>query len=669
MEESNKKVSIKDIAAMAGVSIATVSHVVNKTRYVSPELVERVEQAMRTTGYIEKVARKEKRLRAGKGSVIMGLFPHLESDMYRDLAREIRLSVAEKGYSFYIAITDNDIRREQELIEGVLMDKRVAGLMMVPATDKADDFKRLIHASLPTVCLECEIRGGDFDAALFEDRASMRSGTSYLIESGHTNLMYIRELACGSSREEKTAGFMEALQNKGLSDPSSSSTDILEIDLTKGETWCVIQIQRAIRRRLPTAVIASGSRLTRYVLKAIRNAGIRSPEDLSIIGYGDSMWTDMMEPPLTTFQRNSGDLALAAVEMLMEQIEHGKSGGERRYVPVSLTKRKSVKMLENGPFGEKAVSVDQITLSEEERQKIRNGKYRAAIVFHYTGTAWAELHERGIRDALEQYNIDIISVTDAHFDPKLQNMQLQSLLLQNPDGVIAVPADDRETSEEYLRLSEHSKLVFLGSIPENIGPNNYVSYVSVNEWENGTNAARLIGEYYREEKQVNIGMLIHGAVFYGTRARDQAAENTLREEYPNINIVTIRNFSRIENTQQVAQDMLTLHPEITALYVSWDQPALRAVKVLKEIHREDIAIFTTDLDVQIAKLMKEGIVRGMTTQRPYEQGRAAGLVLAKSLVSDKLPKYVGVQPYVLVPEELPRAWKEIFHTEIPEELK
>ena len=131
-----------------------------------------------------------------------------------------------------------------------------------------------------------------------------------------------------------------------------------EIDLTKGETWCVIQIQRAIRRRLPTAVIASGSRLTRYVLKAIRNAGIRSPEDLSIIGYGDSMWTDMMEPPLTTFQRNSGDLALAAVEMLMEQIEHGKTGGERRYVPVSLTKRKSVKMLENGPFGEKAVSVE-----------------------------------------------------------------------------------------------------------------------------------------------------------------------------------------------------------------------------------------------------------------------------------------------------------------------
>ena len=142
----------------------------------------------------------------------MRLFPHLESEMYRDLAQEIRLSVAEKGYSFYIAITDNDIRREQELIEGVLTDKRVAGLMMVPVTDKADDYKRLIHSSLPTVCLECEIRGGDFDAALFEDRASMRSGTLYLIESGHTNLMYIRELAYGSSREEKTAGFMEARQ-------------------------------------------------------------------------------------------------------------------------------------------------------------------------------------------------------------------------------------------------------------------------------------------------------------------------------------------------------------------------------------------------------------------------------------------------------------------------
>ena len=665
---SKEKVSIKDIAELAGVSIATVSHVINRTRYVRPELVERVEKIIRETGYIEKVAEKEKKLRIGKGSIIMGLFPHLSSDLYRELAGGIRKQAKEKGYNFYIALTDNDILQEQQLIEGILTDKRVAGILMVPASDESRYFKKLKQSGLPTVCLECDVRGDEFDTVIFEDRESMRQGTAYLLECGHTSLMYLRESAYGSSREERTQGYLSALGKTQLGMAYADSS-IVDIDLSQGENVCVGQISRAIRRILPTAVISSGNRLTLYLLKAIRNAGMRCPEEISVIGYGDSMWSDLCEPPITTFQRDTACLAETAVRMLAERIAGERLAAERKYVPITLTKRKSVRLIENGPYGEKAVSVDSITLSPEERKRLRDGSYRAAIVFHYTGTAWSELHEKGIRDELEQYNISVISVTDAHFDPKLQNMQLEGLMLQHPDAVIAVPADDRETSERFMKLSGQSKLVFLGSIPENIGRNNYVSYVSVNEWENGTNVGRLIGEYFRGRGPVNIGLLNHGATFYGTRERDMAVERTLSEDYPEINIVTSRSFLKIENADMVCRDMLTLHPEITALYVSWDQPALLAINTLKEMWREDVAVFTTDLDREIALCMKNGIVKGMSTQRPYEQGRAAGLVLAKSLVSDNLPKYVGVRPCAVVPEELPRVWKDIFHADMPDSLK
>ena len=665
---SRNKITVKEIAEMAGVSIATVSHVINRTRYVRPELVERVERIIEETGYIEKVREKEKKLRVGKNSIIMGLFPSLTSDVYCELIQSLRKRVTEEGYNFVLALTDMDSRTEQQLIESAVNDKRTAGILMVPTGANCEDYRKLTASGLPVVCMECDIRGGGFDAALFEDREAMRQGTAYLLESGHTHLMYLREYAPGSSREERTAGYLSAIERKQNGPPASDSV-IIDVDLTQEENVCVSQIIRAVQRVLPTAVIAGGNRLTRYLLKAIRNAGIRCPEELSVIGYGDSVWTDLMEPPLTTFHRNADKLAEAAMELLLAQIGGKKASGERRFVPIELTKRKSVKIIESGPFGEQAVSIDRISLSAEERKQLRNGKYRAAIVFHYTGTAWSELHEKGIRDELEQYNIDIISVTDAHFDAKLQNMQLEGLMLQNPDAVIAVPADDRETTEKYLKLSGQSKLVFLGSIPENIGRNNYVSYVSVNEWENGTNVGRLIGEWCKGEKNVCIGMLIHGASFYGTRARDQAVERTLREEYPDVRISTIRNFSRIENAGMVARDMMTLHPEITAIYVSWDRPALLAIRELKEMWREDVAVFTTDLDREIAGFMKDGIVKGMSTQRPYEQGRAAGLVLAKSLVSDNLPKYVGVLPYIVVPSELQRAWKDIFHTDLPDELK
>ena len=134
--------------------------------------------------------------------------------------------------------------------------------------------------------------------------------------------------------------------------------------------------------------------------------------------------------------------------------------------------------------------------------------------------------------------------------------------------------------------------------------------------------------------------------------------------------MTIRSFGEISNAYQVARDVITANPEIEVMYVSWDRPALLVIKALKELGREDVAVFTTDLDHGIARCMEEGIVKGLSTQRPYEQGRAAAAVVAKSLVSEEqLPKYVGVQPYQVEPKQLRLAWKEIFHESMPDRLR
>ena len=133
--------------------------------------------------------------------------------------------------------------------------------------------------------------------------------------------------------------------------------------------------------------------------------------------------------------------------------------------------------------------------------------------------------------------------------------------------------------------------------------------------------------------------------------------------------MVVRGFGQIENTYRLCREIMSAYPEVEALYVSWDRPALLAIKALKEMGREDVAVFTTDLDYEIAMRMEEGIVRGLSTQRPYEQGQAVALVAAKSLVSEGLPKYVGVQPYVVEGKELRHAWKDIFHEPMPERVK
>jgi ribose transport system substrate-binding protein len=130
-----KKVTIKDIADMAGVSIATVSHVINRTRYVSPDLVEKIENIIIETGYHKKIEEKERRLKVGRQSEIVAVIPNVESTIYRDMVGYLKKYVSIQGYQFYIAITDNDIKEEAQVLEGLIQNKKTAGIIHVPFFD------------------------------------------------------------------------------------------------------------------------------------------------------------------------------------------------------------------------------------------------------------------------------------------------------------------------------------------------------------------------------------------------------------------------------------------------------------------------------------------------------------------------------------------------------
>ena len=660
------KVTIKQIADQAGVSIATVSHVINHTRYVSPDLVEKIEQIIHNTGYDAKIAAKEKKLRSGRSSLIAAVFPNLETSLYQEMIIHLNALALDKGYQFSVFISRDDTKVERQVLQTLIGEKMIAGIFLVPIGIYEEDYRLLTDSRVPFVCIERSLSGNDISSVEFKDREGMMNGTRHLLESGHQKIVYLREHFPGTSRQERAEGFLEALKEAGL-DPYHAH--ILDVDVTGEEDSGIHVIAKALDRIRPTGVIASGNRLTRLLLETTRYLGISYPEELSIVGFGDEKWTQLIDPPLTTLKRSAEDIAQKAMDILTQRINNLKMPPVRDYVDVTLDVQKSTRMLESGPYGDPAVSADRIILSEVEKKLIRRGRYRIAIAFHYTGTAWSELHERGIRDEMEKYGIEVISVMDAHFDPALQITQLESIRIQQPDAVIAVPADDQVTADAFVELSKTTKIVFLGSIPENIGKNTYVSYVSVNEWENGTNVGRLLGEFYRNTPNVKVGMVVHGATFYGTRSRDRAAEKILRDKYPQCEIVASESFTQIDNAYQVARRMLEEHPEIETLYVSWDRPGLQVIQALRELGREDVTVFTTDLDHDIALCMEEGIVKGMSTQRPYEQGRVAAKVVVKSLVSQDIPRYVGVQPYTIQPDNLQRAWKDIFHNDPPVEIK
>ncbi|HEX6564795.1 MAG TPA: LacI family DNA-binding transcriptional regulator [Chthoniobacterales bacterium] len=667
MKEVRKvNVTIKDVAVQAGVSIATVSHVINKTRYVSAEVEARVNDIIDRTGYRAKIQTKANVMRVGRQSEIAFVVPDIASTISSQAAVVLSEHVAAQGFILSMYATNGDLRREKHVLGQLITNKRVAGIVLTPASESPQEYAKLISAGLPFVCLDRPIRDERVDSVISDNSGAMYEGTLHLIKSGHENIAILLESPLATTSAERLDGYKNALIDHGI---AFRETLVVMVDRTVGSSEATIK--NALENDPPSAVIAGGNKLTLQLLSIIERMGLSCPQDISIVGFGDRDWCSIASPPLTVLRQDIQAMGRLAAESVLKKIANAPDGRVENRVPVHLSIRKSTQIIGKGPFGEIATSPDELILSDKEIEALRAGDYRVGISFHYCGTAWARLHEGGIRDTLQKVGIKVVAVTDSHFDPRLQITQLEGIRMLHPNAVIAIPTDDKATAHKFRDIAKETKLIFISNVPEGFTKEDYASCVSVNEQENGRNAGTLLGEFFKHRKAAKVGFINHGAPFYGTRLRDLAAEQVIRENYQgSVKIVDSRYFYEMPRAYEVCHEMLSEHPEIEGLYVSWDGPALNAIRALKELHREDVMIVTFDLDIEIATYLANGqFVKGISSQKPYEQGIAVGLATAKALLGDQRYKYIGVPPYVVEPKNLGRAWKDILHERMPDSLE
>lgn len=657
------KVTIKELAQIAGVSIATVSHVINKTRYVSPELVDKVEKAIEQTGYTSGKL-NDGRKKIGAKSIIAVVVPLLSGTLYVKLTRYISEILAERGYLVSVYYSQNNEKLEKNILLRLCEDKNVRGIILSPCSMSGKHYEKVVARHIPLVLLERKLQNVQVDSIVVDNETAIYRAVHHLVKYGHEKIGIILGNSQSSTVKERLNGYRKAIQD---ADIYYDEKNVLTIRRDESYEEKIIDFYK---KQKPSAIVTGSNYLTLILLRTMKKMGLECPDDLSIVGFGDEAWCELVEPPLTTIRQDAYRMAMLASSRIIERIDNSMESSEEYCVQTELNIRKSTQMIGRGPFGERAFSPDDITFTEEERMRIKQGDFKVAISFHYGGTAWKDLHERGIRDTLEKFGITVVTVTDAHFDPELQITQLEGISMQKPDAVIAIPSDDTLTAPTFKKLAKKTKLIFMSNVPEGFDADDYVTCVSVNERENGRIAATLMGEYFKGEKEVKVGFITHGAPFYGTYLRDMVATQVICENYSNIQIESVASFVKIENAYRICKSMISEHPDIQALYVCWDQPALHVIRALEEMGREDIAVFTYDLDEQIGEyLVQERYVKGMGTQRPYEQGVAVGLATAKALLGSRKYKYVGVSPYTVQRYNFLKAWKEIMHEPVPEKLK
>lgn len=654
--------TMTDVAKEANVSVATVSHVINKTRYVSPEIVERVGRAIKKVGY----QFRKNMINAKKFvKTIAFIVPDITNSFYSTIIKGATESITKKDFVFVVFDT-NESSSLEEIYLNLSVQNGISGLLIVPNADSDTVTDKLKNLKIPYVLLDRKIE----DIAASSVQSDYFSGTykaiCHLVRSGHErigllftnrNTMSGNEILRGYSRalEENDIGFEQQLVmggNNSCREARDSFNKLVSLD------------------NRPTAILCANTTIAVGVFKAIRDRGWECPSDISVVTFNNNDWTDIFTPPITTIEQYPKKIGAQALELLISKLNDQNQDSIESIVPTKLQIRKSTKVIGRGPFGEKAANPDVLELTESEIEEIKAGNYTAAISFHYTNKNWSRIHELGIRDTCNHLGIRILAVCDAHFDPEMQNKQHESLMKMEPDVILSIPTNEIKTAESYRKVIESKiKLVLVSNVPKCLKHDDYVTCVGVNERENGQIAGRILGEYLMTHGKRNVGLLIHGAPFFATKQRDASVEQVINEEFPELEIVAEASFLTVNRAYEKAYDMIKAYPEIEGIYISWEGPALEAMNALHSLNREDVAVITSDLDYEVALSMASGgMVKGLSTQRLYEQGRAMALAAANALLGKEVPPFIGVKPFAVTIKNLLKAWKFIIKEMPPDKI-
>lgn len=325
-----------------------------------------------------------------------------------------------------------------------------------------------------------------------------------------------------------------------------------------------------------------------------------------------------------------------------------------------------------GPNGEEPTPVIGFGLTQEERIRVRSLNASAAIVMHYSGNDWSQAQIAGLRKEFEELGVTVVATTDARFDPEQQVSDIKGVLEQGPQVIVSLPTDPVATAAAYAEAAARGvKLVFMDNVPHGMkAGREYVSVVSADNFGNGVVCADLMAEALHGRGK--IGIISHQADFFVTQQRYDAFKATVREGYPNIQIVAEGGIVGPEfatEAQTAALAMLDAHPDMAGIWAVWDVPAEGVVAAARERGRHDLVITTVDLGLNVAlELARGGLVYGVGAQRPFDQGVAEAELAGYGLIGKPAPPYVVLPALPVSRVSVLEAWDSVYHKTPPESL-
>lgn len=325
--------SIKDVAREAGVSTATVSHVVNNTRFVSDEVRARVTQAIELCRYYPNAHARS--LASGNSRILGLVISDIANPFFPELVKSIETAAFECGYDVVLSNTNYDPDRASHYVRRFI-ERKVAGVALMTSELDKKLIEELARRQVSVVFLDLGEPGLHMSNLRVDYESGIEEATLHLVALGHRNIAFIGGTPHLRSAERRLEVFRRVKQQLFPDVPERVYYGNFKID---GGRRAASEI--LAENDLPTAVLAANDLMALGAINEFRARGLNVPRDISVVGFDDIAFAALSDPPLTTVNLPRTELGQRAVEALLETLADSNQQGVEIIIPTRLVIRAS----------------------------------------------------------------------------------------------------------------------------------------------------------------------------------------------------------------------------------------------------------------------------------------------------------------------------------------
>lgn len=330
------KPTMHDIARESGVAIGTVSNVLNGLESVRPKIKERVTRAITKLGYEPNQAARA--LRRNRSDIIGMVIPDITNPFFPLVVRGAEDAAYKKGLRLILGNSDEDAEKEIKYVNDLLQYNPTC-LILIPGSRSVLDAGILANSRCPTVCIDKRIKGWKGVLVASANEEGGYRATRYLLSMGHKRIAIISGANTGVSLD-RSDGYKRALEEEGIDQNREYLMEEDRFDRPAGYRATLALLQT---KNPPTAIFAENDLMAIGSIEAIREMGLKCPQDISVVGFDNLDVCEMIEPALTTISQSPYDIGAKAVEVALHILEQNFTGAENVVLPVNLILRNSVR--------------------------------------------------------------------------------------------------------------------------------------------------------------------------------------------------------------------------------------------------------------------------------------------------------------------------------------